>query len=164
MKKRLILLVILLIVLIVVIIASVGIINNLDKNNDNIQNNEQENIAPPEVQNEVNEEFVEILDNGIKQNTSSKLKEEKTINGLLIDNIDLFMSNGQTILRADVENKSDKDVGVTGINIILLNKDGSAYCIIPGVINAIKKGEKTKIEVPTTLDFSNAYDFKVELQ
>ena len=163
MKKRLILLVILVIVLIIVVTASVIIINNLEKNKLNLQEN-GEGIVEEEIQNQVKEEFVEVLDNGIKQNISTKLKETKVIDGLEISNIDFFMSNYQTIFRADITNKSGKDTKARGINIIMLNKDGSVYTTIPGVINDLKNGEKTKFETAMTLDYANAYDFRVEYQ
>lgn len=163
MKKKLILLVILVIVLITAITASVIIIKNLERNESNIQNVEDK-IIPPDIPSQEKEEFVKILDNGIKQNISSKLKETKVIDGLEISNIDFFMSNYQTIFRADITNKSGKDTEARGINIIMLNKDGGKYATIPGVINAMRNGEKTKFEATLTLDFSNAYDFRVEFQ
>ena len=105
MKKKLIILVILLIILVTAIVATIIITNKIDNNS---QNNEV--VSTPPKENVIVEEYVKVLDNGIKQNISNKLKETKVINGLEFSNIDFYMSNGQTVLQADLTNKSGKDI------------------------------------------------------
>lgn len=156
MKKK----VIIIVILILLVILGVGCyfaINNTQENKE--QNNEE--LIPP-TQNVVVEEFVEVQENGIKNNTSSKLKETKTYKGMEIKDIEYYMSNGQTYLEANVVNNSGKDVETTVVEIIVYDKEGSELVRMGGVINEVKNGETTKLSCATTLDFANAYDFKIQ--
>lgn len=155
MKNKVIIIVIA-ILLIIVGVVCYFITNNEQKNKEN--NNEE---LPP-MQNVLVEEFVEVQENGIKNNTSKKLKETKTYKGLEIKDIEYYMSNGQTYLKANVINNSGKDVETTVVEIIVYDKDGSELVRMGGVINEVKNGETTKLSCATTLDFANAYDFKIQ--
>lgn len=115
-------------------------------------------------ENTVVEEFVQVLEDGSKLNTSTKLNETKNVNGLQIGNIQLSMVGGETTLFADVKNNTGKDVGVTAIDITLYDKNGEEIVTIGGVIGDVKAGETVKLEASTTLDFANAYDFKVVIK
>ena len=159
-NKKIIILVVILIAIIAVAVGVVYFLNGDSKkeNANTLVNNEE--IPEPQLENEV-EEFVEVLDNGIKVNKSTKLAETKIVKGIEISNINFYMSNGQTYLTADVTNKSTKDIDVTEIEIILYDKENNKIATMGGVINPLKVGEKTKLQSSTTLDFANAYDFKV---
>ena len=115
-------------------------------------------------QNEVVEEFVQVLEDGSKLNTSTKLNETKNVDGLEIGNIQLSMVGGETTLFADVKNNTGSDLGVTAIDIILLDKNEEEIVTIGGVIGDVKAGESVRLEASTTLDFANAYDFKVVIK
>lgn len=115
-------------------------------------------------ENQVKEEFVQVLEDGSKLNTSSKLNETKKVNGLEIGNIQLSMTGGETTLLANVKNNSGKDLGVTVIDITLYDKNGVEITTIRGIIGDVKAGESVKLEASTTLDFANAYDFKVVIK
>jgi len=117
-----------------------------------------------QVQNKVTEEFVQVLEDGSKINTSTKLNETKNVNGLEIGNIQLSMVNGETILLANVKNNTGVDIGVKAIDIVLYNKNGGEIVTINGVIGNVKAGESVQLEASTTLDFANAYDFKVVIK
>lgn len=153
-----------LLIILIVISSAIGTVYFFIAKNNKENNNEQynEEVAPP-VENVIEEEFVEVLDNGIKMNTSTKFKEKKVVNGLEIDEIQFFMSNGQTYLRAKVTNNSGKDVETTGVDIVLLDKEGNEISRMGGVIENLKNGETKDFECITTLDFANSYDFKVEI-
>lgn len=115
-------------------------------------------------QNEVVEEFVQVLEDGSKLNTSTKLNETKNVDGLEIGNIQLSMVGGETTLFADVKNNTGSDLGVTAIDIILLDKNEEEIVTIGGVIGDVKAGESVRLEASTTLDFANAYDFRVVIK
>ena len=114
--------------------------------------------------NKVKEEFVQVLDDRSKLNISTKLNETKKVNGLEIGNIQLSMTGGETTLLADVKNNSGKDLGVTLIDITLFDKNGGEITTINGIVGDVKAGETVKLEASTTLDFANAYDFKVVIK
>ena len=113
------------------------------------------------VENEVVEEFVQVLDDGTKLNISSKLQEEKTINGLKIGNIQLTEKNGQLVLLADVTNPTEKDSEIFLIDIILYDKTGKEIATVPGIVSPIKAGGKTQLNAGITEKYAHAYDFKV---
>ena len=125
---------------------------------------EEKKQEMPVVENKVVEEFVQVLEDGSKLNTSTKLNETKNVNGLEIGNIQLSMVGGETTLFADVKNNTGSDVGVTAIDITLYDKNGGEIVTINGVIGDVKAGETVKLEASTTLDFANAYDFKVVIK
>ena len=143
---------ILIIVLVgVVIIGGLLIWKNVSSKNNNEQEEEQ-----------VKEEFVQVLEDGTKLNISNKLKEEKTIKGLKIGNIQLTQKNGQSVLLADVKNETAQDVEMFLINIILLDKKGKEIATIPGIVSPVKAGATVQLNAGITEDYANAYDFKVE--
>ena len=125
----------------------------------------EENVPSEQAsENKVVEEFVQVLEDGSKLNTSTKLNETKNVNGLEIGNIQLSMVGGETTLFANVKNNTGADIGVTEIDITLYDKNGGEIVTIGGVIGDVKAGESVKLEASTTLDFANAYDFKVVIK
>lgn len=112
-------------------------------------------------ENQVTEEYVKVLEDGTKLNTSTKLNETKNVNGLQIGNIQLTNQNEQSVLLAEVTNNSGKDTDVMLIDIILLDKNGDEIVTVGGIIAPMKQGEKTQLNTSMTLDYANAYDFKV---
>ena len=115
-------------------------------------------------ENKVVEEFVQVLKDGTKLNTSSKLSETKIIDGLKIGNIQLTMQNGQSVLLADAENNTGKDIDIMLLDIILLDKNGNELTTITGIIGNLKAGEKQQLNSSVTSDYANAYDFKVVIK
>ena len=147
--------ILILITIVVITIFLISKNNSNDKNNSEIKN---------DIVQENKEEYVQVLDDGTKLNTSTKLNEIKTVNGMQIGNIQLTTTNGETTLLADVKNNTGKDIGLTAIDIILYNKNGEELVKFGGVIGNVKAGETVKLQSSTTLDFANAYDFKVVIK
>lgn len=138
-------------ILIIVSVLIIGVVYILTRP----KKSEEENEKPKE-------EFVEVLEDGTKFNISNKLKEEKTIEGLKIGNIQLTEKNGQSVLLADVTNNTSKDSEVFLINIKLYDKTGKEIAIIPGIVSPVKAGETVQLNAGITEDYANAYDFTVE--
>lgn len=150
-----ILLAIIIIAIIVMCIVS-GPKTKDEKDNENTIN-ETENISK--------EEFVQILEDGTKLNISSKLNETKTVNGIEISNIQFTYKDGLTVLIADVTNNSGKDLkDVTEANITLLDENDGEIITVEALISPTKVGETTQLNTSMTLDYVNAYDFKVTLK
>lgn len=147
-KLIIILLVILVIVAIIFFIARRG-------------KNGEENTVQNTQNNTVVEEFVQVLEDGTKLNTSTKLSETKKVNGLEIGNIQLTNSNGQTVLLADVTNNSGAATDLTLLDIILLDKAGNELGKVGGIISPLEVGGKTQLNASMMMDYSNAYDFKI---
>ena len=146
-KKFLIVLIAITIVVIIIFIATRG-------------KKKEENTVE---ENTVKEEFVQVLEDGTKLNTSTKLNETKMVNGLEFGNIQLTMKNGQSVLLADVKNNTSTATELTLVDVTLLDKEGNTIVTVGGIIAPLEAGESTQFNTSMTLDYANAYDFKVEV-
>ncbi len=107
------------------------------------------------------EEFVEVISDGTKINKSNKLQETKKINGLEISNIRLTEKNNMSRILATVKNTSSETKGGYAVKIILLNKVGETIKEIEAYIDKVDPGETVTLNTAATVDFANAYDFKI---
>ena len=112
-------------------------------------------------ENKVVEEFVQVLKDGTKLNTSTKLKETKKLDNLEIGNIQLTNKNGQSVLLADVKNTGSMETQVMLINIVLLDENGTEIATVPGIISPLKVGESTQLNTSMQQDYTGIYDFRV---
>ncbi len=129
----------------------------LIRSKDNKQNNEQPNAQ----ENKLEENYSQVLEDGTKLNTSSKLKETKKIDSLEISDIQLTNKNEQSVLLANVTNKGNKKTQAILLDIILYNKAGEEIATIPGVISPLEPGKTTQLNTVVQEDYTNVYDFKV---
>lgn len=114
--------------------------------------------------NENVEEFVQVLENGKKLNNSTKLNEAKQVNGLEFSKIYLTEKDNSTDLIATVKNNTGKDITkMTFVKVTLLDKEGKNIVVLDGVIAPVKAGEEKQFQINSTLDYANAYDFKIEI-
>ena len=150
-EKRIIL--ILLAILLIVIVIFAVTKNKKGNNNDNT-----------EVENKPVEEFVQVLEDGTKLNTSTKLNESRDVNGFKFENIQFTEQNGQSVLLADVTNNTGKATDYTLVDVILLDKTGKEIVKLGGIISPLQPGEKTQFNMSTTLDYANSYDFKIVIK
>ncbi len=147
-KKGIIILIVVAIIIIAVIFfATRGKKTNTDSNT--------------EENNTVKEEFVQVLEDGTKLNTSSKLSETKIVNGLEFGNIQLTMKDGMSVLLADVKNNTGKATEMQLVDVTLLDKEGKEIVTVGGIIAPLENGASTQFNTSMTLDYANAYDFKV---
>lgn len=144
-----------LILVAIAIITTLAIITNRKGKEVNSDSTEEDKVV---------EEFVQVLEDGTKLNTSTKLSETKIVDGLKIGNIQLTMQNGQSVLLADAENDTGKDIDIMLLDIILLDKNGNELTTIAGIIGNLKAGEKQQLNSSVTSDYANAYDFRVVIK
>lgn len=110
----------------------------------------------------IKEEYVDVLEDGTKLNTSNKLNETKEIEGLEISGIQLTHRNGKTVILAKVENKTGIDIGLTGVEITLYDDKKNELEKVEGLIAPVKAGESVQLNVGVSADYANAYDFSIE--
>ena len=144
-----------LILVAIAIITTLAIIANRKGKEVNSDSTEEDKVV---------EEFVQVLEDGTKLNTSTKLSETKTVDGLKIGNIQLTMQNGQSVLLADAENDTGKDIDIMLLDIILLDKNENELTTIAGIVGDLKAGEKQQLNSSVTSDYANAYDFRVVIK
>ena len=149
------------ILLIILIIAIAVFVINNNKNKKNGKNAENENTA---YENEDPEEFVQVLEDGSKINTSEELNNTKQIGTYKFENIQLAEQNNQTVLLANVTNTGNKATEMQLVDITLLNKNGEEIITIGGIIEALEPGANTQFNSSMTLDYTNVYDFKITLK
>ena len=107
------------------------------------------------------QEYVQVLEDGTKLNTSTKLKETKMLDSLEIGNIQLTNKNGQSVLLADVKNTGSMETQVMLINIVLLDENGTELATVPEIISPLKVGESTQLNTSMQQDYTGIYDFRV---
>lgn len=148
----------------VILIAGIAAITIITKNQINKKTSSTKSNASAEQQvNAVVEEFVATTEDDTKMNTSSNLKEDKEYNGLKISNIQLTTKNNDTILLADVENTSGKDITTfVQFDVTFTDKEGKELGTIPSIVTPLKAGEKTQLNSSITGDFANAYNFTIK--
>ena len=140
----------------VIIIGIILIVKNNSKNKDEQSNVEQ--VQVPE------EKYVQTLEDGTKLNTSNKLKETKKLDGIEITDVQFTYRNGQCALIGTVTNKSNSDTEATLVKIILLDDKGNTIQEINGIISPLKVGASDQLNIQTSADYSNAYDYKIVKQ
>ncbi len=113
------------------------------------------------VENEVKEEFVEVLEDGTRLNKSEVLNQDRKLGNLSFTNIQLTNANGQSILLADVTNTGTTATEMQLVDIIILDKNGNELGTVGGVIIPLQPGQSTQFNSGTQNDYANAYDFKI---
>lgn len=151
--------IIILILLVVLVIAIIVFTVNKNKKEEN--NNENVNT---ETENNVTEEFVQVLEDGTKLNTSTKLNETKQVGIYKFENIRVTEKDGQSLILADVTNTSKNETDAKIVDIKLLDKDGKEIVTIGGIISPLKSGETKQFNSSMSLDYANIYDFEIILK
>ena len=151
-KNEKIMILVLLAILIIAIIAFVG-----------SKKQNKENKAET-ANNTVAEEFVQVLEDGTKLNTSEQLSKTKQVGAYKFENMQLTEQGSQTVLLADVTNTGSTATELQLVDVTLLDKNGKEIIKIGGIISPLQPGAKTQFNTSMTLDYANTYDFKIELK
>jgi len=137
----------------VIIIGGIWLIKNVNSNNKK-ENKQEENI--------VTEKYVEVLEDGTKLNKSNKLKEIKKIEGMEITGIQLTNKDGVSRIIAVVTNMTNQEIELTPIKLTLYDDKNKVLEEVNGLISPMKAGESVQLNMGISVDYANAYDFKVE--
>lgn len=109
------------------------------------------------------EEFVERLEDGTKLNVSEKLAQTKKVGNYEISNIQITEKNGESRLIADVKNTSNAKIGMKFAKLVLLDKEGKEITSTDAIIGDVEAGQTVQLIASVTTDFSNAYDFSIQI-
>ena len=145
-------------IIIILIIIGIVLISTLSQNTKKPKEELDQNQGSNQ------ESYVEEIEEGIKINKSTKLNEVKEVEGLQISNIQLTTEGGMTTLLADVKNNSGAKTEVKQVEITLIREDGSEIAKITGIINELEVGATTQLNISTTSDYVEAYDFLVSVK
>ena len=141
-------------VLITVIVIIVAVVLS----NRNKEDNSTDNVQATNTQ---TEEFVNVLSDGTKVNTSDRLHETKTFDGMEISNFQLTENENVTLLLGTITNKTTTVKGGYPVNIRILDKEGKEIKTTAAYITKIEPGESTQLNTSATFDYANAYDFEI---
>lgn len=108
--------------------------------------------------------YVQILEDGTKYNTSTKLSEIKKVGNLEFDDSQLTNKNGKTTLLANVKNIGNKKIEWVELEIILIDQNGNELDTLDSLLGTIKPGENIQLNAETTNDYSNIYDYIVKIK
>lgn len=153
-EKRLIL------ILIVILVIVIGIKISRGKKNNMAGTENTNQVVVQSSQKE--EEYVNLLADGTKINTSKALAKDRKFQDLDIKDIHLIKQDGTTMLIANVENNTAKATERKKIALNLLDEKGQVMITIKGIIDAMEPGGTFELNIGVTSDFANAYDFEIE--
>lgn len=148
-----ILLIIIAIITVVIVYINQNQIKNLS-NKGNVKNEIVEENRPVE-------EFVQILEDGTKYNTSDKLKETKRFEDFEITNLQLTEKDNVTLLLGTITNVGKTKQGGYPINVKLVDKNGNEIITIAAIIGELEPGESTQLSTNVVENCANAYDFTI---
>lgn len=146
------------IVIIALMLVFVLIIVNINKKKDN-ENNAKQTENSVQVENKVEEKYVQILSDGTKLNDSTKLNNNKKVNDWELSNVQLIYKDGITNLLCDVKNISKSVSPIQEVKVVLRDEKGNEIYSFNGVVEEIQPGETKQFNASITADFANAYDF-----
>ena len=108
-----------------------------------------------------NLENAKLVNDYQKLNTSTKMQETKTINGLEINDVQLTSKDNVTTMLATVTNKTNQTAGDFAVKLTMQDKDGNTITEAHGYISKIEPGQTTQLNISKTSDFANAYDYTI---
>lgn len=146
-------------ILLLIIAIIIGIIVYINKNEDMENRGTVKNEIVEE--NRPVEEFVQILEDGTKYNTSDKLKETKRFEDFEITNLQLTEKDNVTLLLGTITNVGKTKQGGYPINVKLVDKNGNEIITIAAIIGELEPGESTQLSTNVAENCANAYDFTI---
>lgn len=109
-----------------------------------------------------NTENVEIID-GKKVNNSEEMKYRKYNRDLTFEIIELTATESESKVVMEVTNESEEEFSGKEITIIFMEKEGRVYGELASYVGKIDAGKTIRLELTTTLDITNAYDYMVDV-
>ena len=146
------------VIAVIVIVAIIAIVLVVNKNKGNDLSEEPVTVdqATP-----VTSENVKVSESGVKENVSTKLKEEKKYEGMTIKDIKFIANANVTEFVATVENTTGTDFTGAPVTIVLTNKAGEEVSRLEAYIGDTKAGQSSYINASATTDLTDAYDLSI---
>lgn len=169
-NKKLMLFLVILIILVVVIVAIVVIKKGKGENKE-ISDQKSQGTEQEQTEEQPSQEYTLIdlnntqnaeVKDGVKQNTSSKLLQERTYKGMTIKDIKLVAEGGITKFTATLENNTKSNYEGETVAIIFKDEDGNEFSRLNTIFPKVDSGKTNEIDASTTADVANAYDFEIK--
>ncbi len=118
--------------------------------------NTGENVDKPK------EEFVEVLEDGTRLNTSSEMKKTKRVRGIEITDIQVTEKDNETLILGTSTNVTDTVQGEISVDIKVIDKEGKEITKLYAFIGKLNPGESEQFVASASFDYANAYDFEIK--
>lgn len=108
--------------------------------------------------------YVEETVEGLRVNTSDKIKEIKKIDGIEIKIEQLTSLNNYTTILGTLKNTTDKVIEETDIILVVYDDKGNELAKenIGKVIPTLSENQEMDLNISIIQDYANAYDLKFE--
>lgn len=103
-----------------------------------------------------------IEQNGVKQNTSNKLKEAKKIDDLDITNIQITEENGEATITANIQNNTMQERKEFPMTIKVMNNKGEVIQEVGAYVGKMKVGETRGINASVNMNITDIYDINFQ--
>lgn len=154
-KRMFIMICILIAIVILIVILSVNIFKKDNKNG-------EENQIEQGSYKDTNIEWVKEWSDGTQVNVSDDIIGTKDFEGLTLQETQLTSNENKTDLIIRVKNNTDEDIPIKLVVVTLLDKDGNEIVKLNGIINPTKAGEETQTYISSSMNYTNAYSYKIE--
>ena len=111
---------------------------------------------------DTNIEWVKEWSDGTQVNVSDEIIGPKEFEGLTLQETQLTSNENKTDLIIRVKNNTDEDIPIKLVVVTLLDKDGNKIVKLNGIINPTKAGEETQTYISSSMNYTNAYSYKIE--
>ncbi len=163
---------IIIIVLGIVLISIISIItiSNSNKKKHNEIDSNQNNLNTTNVEKTYEEnkqeidikgtENITVKDDLTTENTSSKIKESKSIAGLDISEITVKYTGSSTQISGKITNTGSSDIDADFVNANIKDSKNNTFRTIKVYIGVVKAGTSKALDITTQADLSNMYNIE----
>ncbi len=108
--------------------------------------------------------YVKESIDGLKINTSDKIKETKNLNGIQININQLSSLNNYTTILGTIKNTTEQTIEEANIILTVYDDKGNelAKKNIGKAISTLEAGQEMELNISIIEDYANAYDLKFE--
>lgn len=170
-KEKLKVIIIAILILILIVLSILLIIKNINNKLPEEITLKDSMLSEEEIYKEVltevlygEEKYVVHDESGKRINTSDKMKETASIdgiNGLEVEGINISSQNDTTVISGNVKNVGNSTLGDCIVTISLEDDKKIEILGIGVYIDAVAPGETTNFKTAATIDLANAYSYSV---
>ena len=105
-------------------------------------------------------ENVTVNDDMTTTNTSAKIKEDKTVSGLVISGITVKYTGSGTQISGTITNSTGSEINADFVKVNVIDKNGNTFRTIDTYIGKVKANGSKSLDITTQADVSNMYDIE----
>ena len=130
---------------------------NLNANTPNVEMAYEENKQEIDIKGTEN---VEVSNDLTTENTSSRVKENKSVAGLNISETTVKYTGSSTKINGKITNNGSSDIDADFVNANIMDSQNNTFRKIKVYIGKVKAGASKELDIETQADLSNMYDME----